>query len=402
MKLYRIINKLLIFLIFLKSFAVESVAQNYRDSLDLELNRLYIQLQLPGFNVVIVSQDRILYQKGFGYADIKNKKLFNLHTIENIGSVSKTFIAVALMKAVEKGYFDLETGINAVLPFKVANPYFPEKPIKVKHLVTHTSGIIDNDSIYNRSYQFKYNKKTDSTVLAFMNEHGYTGGIQDTTLKSFLYSYLYTEGKLYEKKNFYNSQPGSRSSYSNIGSAIIAYLIEIKSGLSFADFTQKYILKPLRMKHSGWFLNEIDINNHAIPYFNKASAFPFYSLITYPDGGLRTSASDLSKYVSEMMFTLNGNPRLLSRNLCKVMFTPRFSLNNLPQNFSLETRNKGVLWNLYSDGFIGHDGDDPGVSTNIMFNQNIGIIFMTNIYMDDRSEFLKVLKKYGAKLAGGG
>jgi hypothetical protein len=59
----------------------------------------------------------------------------------------------------------------------------------------------------------------------------------------------------------------------------------------------------------------------------------------------------------------------------------------------LNTRNKGIFWNLYTDGFIGHDGDDPGVSTNILFNKDYGIVFMTNIYLEDRSEYLTVLKR---------
>ncbi|WP_342329008.1 hypothetical protein [Pedobacter sp. FW305-3-2-15-E-R2A2] len=99
-----------------------------------------------------------------------------------------------------------------------------------------------------------------------------------------------------------------------------------------------------------------------------------------------------------MMLGLEGNSTLLSKESFELMFKPRFSAAHLPNNFSLKTRNKGVLWNLYNDGFIGHDGDDPGVISNVLFNKEIGLIFLSNIYLENRNEILDVMKKYGPKI----
>ena len=372
-------------------------AQHYKDSLDVELTESFNKSNIPGLYVMMLDRHGILYQKGLGYADIKNQKPFTAETIENIGSVSKTFIAIALMKAIELGYFTLETDINDILPFKIVNPNFPSDAIKVKHLGTHTSSILDVDSIYHKSYRFIRTDTTNNKVVAFLNELGYNGGLQDSTLATFLKSYLNRKGHLYSNHNFDNSKPGNRYVYSNIASALAAYLIEIKSGLSFSDFTQKNILKPLKMNRSTWFLNEVTIGDHAIPYFSKEMAFPFYSLTTYPDGGLRTSAADLGKFISEMMNGVNGQSHLLKKESFEKMITPNFSSKNAPDNLNLAIRNKGIFWNLYTTGYIGHDGDDPGVSANLLFNENIGIIFMANIYLDDRSGFLRILEKYAGK-----
>lgn len=388
-----------IFLIGLTALPISNlVAQNYSDSLDAELTYLSDQYNIPGMYVVIMDKNKILYQRGFGYSNLQTHRPFTAETIENIGSVSKTFIAVALMKAVELNYFTLETDINDILPFQVLNPFFPEEIIKVKDLATHTSGIVDNESIYPRSYKFIKTDSTDKRAITILDELGYTGGLQYSTLSAFLQSYLSKEGFLYNNHNFSDSKPEEQYHYSNIGSALAAYLIEIKSGLSFSDFTQQHILKPLEMDHSSWFLEEIPMDNHAIPYLNKDVAFPFYSLTTYPDGGLRTSASDLSKYVFEMIRGFNGQSSLLSQASFEKMIHPAFSDENTPDNFNLADRNKGVFWNLYPNGYIGHDGDDPGVSTNLLFNQTRGIIFMANIYLDDRSKFLETLEKYATKL----
>ncbi|WP_153800862.1 serine hydrolase domain-containing protein [Foetidibacter luteolus] len=373
--------------------------KEYKDSLDFKLTQAFSKTKIPGFTAIIINKNGIVYEKSLGYANSNAHVPYTTQTIENVGSVSKTFIAVALMKAIDLGYFTLSTNINDILPFKVTNPYFPNYPITIKQLTTHTSSIVDNDSIYNKSYKFIITDCTNKDALSAMGERGYSGGLSDTTLETFLHSYLKANGKLYSSKNFYNSKPGERSSYSNIASALAAYLIQLKAGMSFAAFSEKYILHPLHMNSSGWFLSDIDMQRHAVPYVAADFPLPFYSLTTYPDGGLITSADDLSKYELEMINSLNGHSMLLDNNSVEVMFSPVFSSDSLPENFNASKRTKGIFWNLYTDGFIGHDGDDPGVSTNILFNKNCGIIFMTNIYMDDRSDFVNPLKEYATKIA---
>lgn len=388
----------LILLIFLSSVLYSQ--SSYKDSLDLRLTKAFQKTKVPGFTALVITKKGIAYKKCLGFADSQHQIPYSANTIENIGSISKTFIAVALMKAIELGYFNLNTNINDILPFRVVNPYYPNDAITVQQLTTHTSGIVDNDSIYHKSYLFNITCNTNKEALAAMTQLGYTGGLTDTTLNTFLHNYLIPNGALYTINNFYNSKPGERSSYSNIASALAAYLIEVKAGMSFAAFTEKYILHPLQMNHSAWLLSEVDMKKHAIPYVATELPLPFYSLTTYPDGGLITSADDLSKYLKEMMNALNGKPKLLNKKSVERMFMPAFPLNSLPQNFNASKRNKGIFWNLYTDGFIGHDGDDPGVSTNILFNKDCAILFMANIYLEDRSDFIDALKAYANQLSG--
>lgn len=99
-----------------------------------------------------------------------------------------------------------------------------------------------------------------------------------------------------------------------------------------------------------------------------------------------------------MINSLNNHSQLLSKKSADTMFSPAFASDNMPKYFNAAKRTKGVFWNLYKDGFIGHDGDDPGVSTNIIFNKDYGIIFMTNIYMEDTRDFLNALKEYAGTI----
>ncbi|WP_373459081.1 serine hydrolase domain-containing protein [Pedobacter sp. W3I1] len=354
------------------------------------------KVSLPGMAVVMVNDKRIIYGHCFGKADLAAGKPYSLYTTQEIGSVSKMILSVALMKAIELGYFTLETDINSLLPFKVVNPYEPNHPITVRELATHTSGIIDNPRIYINTYRFNLHLRSYSPAsLVPLQALGYKQTLADTTLREFCFNYLAEKGIYYSPENFVYTTSGRTSSYSNIATALIAYLIEIKSGASYSAFTARHIFKPLHMNHSAWFLADLKINNLAQLYYNNDVNFPVYDLVTYPDGGLKTNASDLSKFLIDMIRGFSGRSAVLQPESFRIMFTPQFSSNNTPAKLSLAKRNKGILWNLYNNGTIGHDGDDPGVSSFLAFNPSTGLggFFLCNKYMDDKSIITDIITK---------
>ena len=373
-----------------------ATAQSRFDSLTTSLQEIIKKDSLPGMSVILVDTNQLIYEHNFGYADFAKKTKYSSSSIQNIGSVSKTFIAVALMKAIEMGYFNLETDINTILPFKVTNPNHPASVITVRELSNHSSSILDNPDILPNTYQFDEGLATyDTTAYSILQKLGYQNKISDIPLKTFLKDYLSVNGKYYHPENFGTIAPGGSSHYSNIGSAVAAYLIEVKSGMSYARFTEKYILRPLRMSNSGWFLNKKDLHLYAKPYYDLVSSFPFYHGITYPDGGLRTNTADLSKYLIAIIKGYNGDQRLLSKQSYQTMFSPQFSKDHPPVGISLLYRNKGIFWNLYNNGTIGHDGDDPGVSSFLFFNTKTGKggIFLCNKYLADKSQIVNLLVK---------
>jgi CubicO group peptidase (beta-lactamase class C family) len=368
-------------------------AQVSPDSLTIKLQKAFTQDSLPGMYVIMTNANKTIYEHGFGYADVANQVPYSANTVQNIGSVSKTFIAVALMKAIELKYFTLETDINDILPFKVTNPNDPNGKITIRQLTNHTSGIVDNPEIYHYGYHFYPKLRAyDSISISTLNQLGFGDKLRDTSLTQFFYNYLSPQGKYYSKANFGEGPAGSTSSYSNIGSALVAYLIEIKSGLAYAGFTKKYILKPLKMDHSGWHVPDMDLKNHAILYLDQKNRFPLYDLVTYPDGGLKTSPEDLSKYLIAIS---RHDKKLLTEASYQTMFTAQFSKEHPPKNINLTYRNKGIFWNLYTNGTIGHDGDDPGIGTYLFFNPATGKggLFLCNKYLPNKQAIVDVLVK---------
>jgi CubicO group peptidase (beta-lactamase class C family) len=156
-------NLFLLIIIIILSVNTSIRAQNVADSITLALNELSINNSLVGFAVAIVNKDSIVYAKGFGYSNKDSETPYTINTIQPIASISKTLLAVALMKAQEMGKLNLNDNINDYLPFKIYNPNFPNEKITIQQLVNHTSSIIDGDQ-YDRAYVFK------NKILPFYND----------------------------------------------------------------------------------------------------------------------------------------------------------------------------------------------------------------------------------------
>src|SRR5450432_3629774 len=99
----------------------------------------------PGGAVMLVKEGRVIYQKGFGLADIKTKEHISTKTLFNLGSISKTFVAFGILKLASQGKLSLEDDLNKYFP-DFTNKTIAGK-VKLYHLLTHTSGLPDSRKI---------------------------------------------------------------------------------------------------------------------------------------------------------------------------------------------------------------------------------------------------------------
>ncbi|GEP52090.1 serine hydrolase [Flavobacterium noncentrifugens] len=379
-------------------------SQNQNPELTKTLQSIYKKSGFPGFAVAVLNENGIVYENAFGFADVKNKLPYTTNSVQNIGSVSKTFIGVALLKAVELGYFNLDADVNSVLPFNVSNPDFPNAPITIRQLATHTSSIIDDENVYPKTFYPNEYSDVKSVLYKDFITHSTIQNQTDLELSTFLKSYLSQGGKLFNKTNFATEKPGTAYHYSNIASALAAYIIEVKAKIPFDQFCKKYIFEPLQMNQTSWKLTDSIVKNHVKIYNRKMQYYPLYSEITYPDGSLKTSISDLSKYLAEMISGLSGNGKILSKESFTTLFQKQFSDDQLPIHFDPKEPNSGIFWRIKSNGQIGHTGSDLGITTFMFFDPKTktGKIFLTNIEFDDPhqegvdkklvNDFLKVWK----------
>ncbi|MEW7280812.1 serine hydrolase domain-containing protein [Aquimarina sp. 2201CG1-2-11] len=349
------------------------------NALSLKLEAALKDSELAGFSVTVVNSNKVIYQNSFGYESIVKNEKYGSHTIQNIASISKTLIGLAIMKAVEIGKLDLDTDINSYLPFTVVSPHHPDKKITIRHLATHTSGIIDGE-MYFRSYVFENPDEVDTSL--YPTDIQPIMGFVKTNVKidesAFLKNILSTSGDWYTMDNFTEDVPGGRYQYSNIAATLAAFVVECATGVTYEEFTNTHIFEPLQMNATGWGFDDVNMKNFAELYYDKEFVVPQYSLVTKADGGLITSPSDFSKYLMEMMKGFKGSGTLLSSHSYKEMFRTQ-AKNNEEQNMY-----KGLFWDINENGVIGHTGGDPGVITMCAFDpvKNRGYYFVTNMSDD--------------------
>ncbi|WP_243435898.1 beta-lactamase family protein [Acanthopleuribacter pedis] len=343
---------------------------------------------LPGLAAAVVVDGKVAWQKGFGFADVAAQRPVTTQTPFLLASISKAITAVVFMKAVEQGFLTLDDPLNEYLPFVLDNPAVSGETIRFSHLLTHTSGIIDNEAVTEQSYTY--------------------GADSPISLGSFLQDYLVAGGAHYDAEaNFLDAAPGSLSDYSNIASALVGYGIARATQTDFAQFSQTTLFEPLNMNHTGWFLRDVGDKQPAIPYRVPAAgrfeALQHYGFPDYPNGQCRASVADLAVFLAMVMNggEINGT-RVLTGDSVAAMQEAQ------PVPIPADIEAQGLMWFTmrdYGRTLVGHDGGEEGADTFMFFDPaaGIGVITLVNgdgdgLDQDALDQIRRRLFDYGAAL----
>jgi CubicO group peptidase (beta-lactamase class C family) len=329
------------------------------NDLDTAIQEQLEAAKLPGAVVVVIQDNRIVFVKGYGYANLEQKRPVTPDTIFQIASVSKLVTATTLMRLYEQGEFGLDDDINAYLPFSVRNPQYPEIAITFRMLLAHTSSIADGPS-YETTYTL--GKSADSPLA----------------LGDYLRDYFTPGGMYYDaQKSFTANLPGAVYAYSNVGFGLVGYLAERIAGQPFDQLSRQEVFAPLGMTSSSWFYGDIDPSRWAMPYqyqIISRSYVPLgaYGFATYPDGALKTSANDFVRFLSPFINngqTIDGNPYLKPETVAEMLRV------QYPQS----GESNGLAW-VVKPTSAQHAGGDPGVSTLAALNlaKHRGLVIFTN------------------------
>ena len=191
----------------------------------LSIERALLDDNIPGVAVVVVNTTHILYEQGFGFnlppfaAD--RRPVSARKSIFAIGSIAKTFIAVAAMQLVESKDLDLDIDVNRYLPFplRVAHPLYPNYTITMRHVLSHTASIGPN-----LQQELSYFSPNDDFTQANFTED--------------VFSYVRNNS------NWLPNPPGTVALYSNAGAALGALIVEYIARQSFEDYLHEHILEP--------------------------------------------------------------------------------------------------------------------------------------------------------------
>ena len=255
--------------------------------------------------------------------------------------------------------------MNDILPFDLDNPRTEGEEVTVAHLATHTAAIMDN-------YDVWYPVGDKGTTAVW--------GDSPIPLGDFLESYLVAGGEWFDaNRNFYRNMAGSQYHYSNIGADVAGYLLEAGTGLPLDDHSEAEIFGPLGMLNTGWHLADHDEHLVAMPYVYERGEFLPFGQFGYPDypcGQLRSSASDLGRFLAAYARggELEGQ-RILEADTIETLWSAPFPDVE-------DTQGIFWYWTSYGDqAVIGHGGADYGVSTALYYDPvaDVGIVRLSNI-----------------------
>lgn len=299
--LYRVILSILISALWLTSaFAQTKTLQNveelntYFDSLSVAKME---SLNIPGLTMVLVNRDSILYSGGWGHANLEEDRPATPdQTVWRLASISKVVTGTAVMQLVERGLVDLDTNINEYLT-SVEIPETFNNPITLRHLLTHTPGL--DVRCMGKSYRTEEEWEPLSEFIARI-----------------LPDCVYPPGKVY--------------SYSNIGNALSALVVEDVTGMDFNEYCIENIFRPLGMGNTSFRVQNREMEEQLyigyVYQFGEYQPTRFDYLGDYPAGQLLSTSEDFARFMMAHLNggSLNGN-RILKTETVEQMHAPQFT-----------------------------------------------------------------------------
>ena len=324
------------------------------EDLDAELEALVDQNNLPSIATGVFQSGELRWSKYYGLADQDNQYPVNENTIYHIGSISKLFIATAIMQLEEQGLLNLDADINTYLPVDIRHPDYPESIITSRMLLSHTAGI---------AWPKSYNSMNGMWNL-FPPDEGPAPSV-------WVPEYLIVNGLNYDPTLWKSIEPGLYEQYSNIGTCVLAYIVEQVSGENFREYCRFHIFQPLGMEQTSFNYADIDQDEIAVMYDRQGRSSEYFDNRVYPAGGAKSTVNDLMLFAQCI---LNGG-----------MYNDVRILEESTVSRMLEIQNPAsgrcLIWDSYLGSWKGHTGGlDMGTATTLSIHpeSSTGFIIFTN------------------------
>jgi len=241
-----------------------------RGAVERELAAEVAKLKLPSLAFGVVTRGGLVYFIGLGTRESGGGEV-TADTIYRIGSITKTFTGMALLQLRDAGKLDLDDPVVKYLP-EIATARYPTQdsgPIRLRHLVTHTSGLPRVGKL-----QYGFGHEVDRKDL------------RDAVAEAVL-----------------EFAPGTRAQYSNLAMALAGPIIARVSGEPYRAYLAAHILAPLGMTHTVWDRDEVPPDLLAQGWAQRGGRFStvdshWHLGAAEAMGGLYSSVADMSRYVA--------------------------------------------------------------------------------------------------------
>jgi len=316
------------------------------------------ETKLPSETVAVVQDGKIVHSRAFGFKNVESALSTRVETLYGVGSVTKSFTALAICKLAEEGRLDLHDPVSKFLPMR--GSLFDE--IEIHHLLTHSSGIPGLGWAEVHIFSTIGQSRNWLPVSSVEDMDCFMDDVED----------------------WKEAKPGSKFFYLNEGYYLLGEIVSRVSGSSYYDYLRENILDPLNMKRT--FLSKEQVEgdgNFATPYVvSEDKVTP--SVVPWGSGaagGIMSNVIDLSNYV--MMYLNKGEldgKRIVSKETIERMETsyskpPRSIFQNMGYGYGLF-----VTDDFYGQKLVRHDGSVSVYLSGMAFlpEKGIGISLLCN------------------------
>ena len=341
----RIIRLEVLFLLASVGATPDAGAQALDERIDLYLAE-HVQTQdIPGLTAAVVHDGEIVYRRAFGLRQIGKDEHLTPEHVFHFASVSKPFVATAIMQLVEQGMLDLDAPVTQYLPyFRLADERF--RDITIRQMLNHTSGMPDV-----RDYEWDTPQTDEGAAERYVRQ-------------------MVSEELLWA--------PGDGWRYSNMAFDALGDVIAKVSGTSFEEFVRANILEPLGMDRSSFIYPNIDealrTTGHVGDPAQVSDVYP-YNRRHAPSSTLNSSVSQMTRWMLANLNRgeLNGR-RILRAESYDLLWTTTTDPGS-PQ--------VGLSWFLGEHAghrTVAHGGGDTGFRSYILLlpDDDVGVVLASN------------------------
>lgn len=294
---------------------------------------------VPGAAIALVGRDGPLWIGGVGVRDLETRAPMDADTVFRVGSLTKSVIALGVMRLVDQGKLDVDRPLRDILPdVGIENPWETVAPVTLAQCLEHTAGLDD----------VRFNE-------IFTEDEGLS--VQDTL-------------KLNPRSRRIRWQPGTRHAYSNVGYTLAARAIEVASGEPFDVYLRREILAPLGVVDADFRRTSVLTPRLATGYMEHDRVAPFIPFAHRPAGALLASANDLAKVVQFWIKRGDGYPAVVSpAGLARIERSGTLPYPHIVNEYGFANY-ADVAHPVLSHG---HDGGMPGFHSSLRYIPDLGV-----------------------------
>ena len=326
--------------------------EKFAHEIDAKIHQLLVDFSVPGAALAIIEDGKVVFQKAYGFADLREGSEITPRTGFNVGSISKTVAAWGVMKLVHEGKLELDAPAEKYLSrWRLPESEFDSREVTIRRLLSHTAGL----SLHSVSAGPPYDD-LPSLEDWLVGKNDGLGPVEMIL------------------------EPGTQYKYSGGGFGVLQLIVEEVTGQSFEDYMQSQILDPLGMRASSYEIDGEILAASATPYDTFGEETEFERFTVQAGAGLHTTLEDFTRFALANLYRLEGKPGekaepVLPPKVIEQMMVPVLATDG---RF---LRGLGYLTtHMGSRVFAGHGGSNEGWQANFAVDpgSNDGFVVLTN------------------------